>query len=218
MKIFFVRGKDRQALNRDLVFEKASRFSNVILDVGAGDGKGSLRYARANPNTLVIALDSSFDALEKSSKSALKRPERGGANNLLCVYGNIKDSSEALGNIADLTRIYLPWGDLLEGIALVSKEILEPIAQCTKLGGRIEFVINAEIWNTNLPKNLSHLGAISPQFFTSQKEKFLDCGIDIQKAHTLSVDEIKALDTTWTARLMSSRTIADFVMAKAVRK
>lgn len=218
MKIFLVQGKDRKAIDHDFVLNKATKFSSVILDVGAGDGKGSLRYARKNPDSLVIGLDSSFDALEKSSKYASKKAERGGTNNLLCLYGNIKHSNEELKNIADTTRIYLPWGDLLEGIALVSNKILEPIAQCTKPGGQIEFVINAEIWNTNLPKEFSHLGTISPQFFTSQKEKFLNCGIEIREAKTLTIEEIEALDTTWSAKLMSSRTTADFVMAKGVRK
>lgn len=192
-------------------------YQSVVLDIGAGDGKGSFRYAKKNPDSLVVAIDSSFDALEEVSVSAARKPQKGGAENLVCLYGNIKASSFDIEEIADVVRVYLPWGDLLEGIAELNSETLLSISRCAKKNAEIEIVINAEIWKNNLPKSLSHLGEITPNFFLSQKGNFQKSKIKILDSWLLTKTEIEDLDTTWSKKLMSSRDIADFVMAKGVR-
>ncbi len=210
-------GKDREILSRDLLNQKVQAFDSVLIDIGAGDGKGSLRYARKHPRTLVIAIDSSFDALEKTSLATKKKPSRGGVENLLCLYGNIKKSVQDLSGLAGLTRVILPWGDLLEGIACMDEETLKAIADCTKLGSHIEIVVNGEIWKSNLPKHLEHLGEVTPDFFISNQDVFKNSGITILESYEMLKDEIIKLDTTWTSKLMSSRIVASFIMAKAVR-
>ena len=217
MTAHIVRGKDRELVTRDFFVNQTKNFTNTVLDVGAGDGKGSLRHARSHPETLVIALDSSFEALTETSKSGLKKPAKGGAHNLICVYGNIKDACDDLNDCADLVRVYLPWGDLLTGIAEISEDIVKAISVCAKKESTIEFVINAEIWRSNLPKHLENIGEITPEFFISNSGSFKSFGIDIVEAHKMSLEEISNLDTTWSHKLMSSRESADFIMAKGVR-
>jgi 16S rRNA (adenine(1408)-N(1))-methyltransferase len=215
LTIHKVTGKDRESISSADVLSFVKSYSSCTLDIGAGDGKGSLRFARSHPDIAVLALDSSFDALEHTSKSARKKPARGGAQNLLCLYGNIKDSSELAG-IAQHIRVYLPWGDLLEGIAEMSTDIVGAIALCGSKGTRVDLVINAEIWKENLPHRLSHLGEITPEFFSDNKDEFEKQGIHIEEAHWMSDDDISALDTTWSAKLMSSRDTARFVTATGV--
>lgn len=217
MKTQKVLGKDHETLSRDFLIQLQSNFNSVLLDIGAGDGKGSLRFARKYPEVLVIAIDSSFDALEKTSTTSRKKPSRGGVNNMLCLYGNIKNSADDLIEIADVVRILLPWGDLLEGIATLDEEMLCAISKCVKPGAKIEIVINAEIWKTNLPKSLEYLGEITPDFFTSNSEIFKKAEIEILESYEIPLKEIEELDTTWTNKLMSSRKSASFIMAKGVR-
>lgn len=134
----------------------------------------------------------------------------------MCVYSNIREGVEVLSGTADTIRVYLPWGDLLEGIADVSTAIVGAIARCGKENATVAFVINAEIWKNNLPKRLETLGEITPEFFTDRSVEFLGHGIEILGAHLMDKSEIEALDTTWSAKLMSSRDMADFVMATGV--
>lgn len=214
---YIVKGKDREELTLDLFHTIASDFSECILDIGAGDGKGSLRFARNNPSTLVVALDASFDALEETSVFSTKKQARGGTPNLVCIYGNIRDAYKEIGATADRVRVILPWGDLLEGIAEVSDEIMTSIVSCGKEDCEYEFIINAEIWNSNLPKHLAHLGEITPEFFTNNISRFNEIGLEITEFHFMEIEEINNLDTTWSRKLMSSRETAKFVKAKAVR-
>ncbi len=216
MTTYIVQGKERFVANHAEVQDVVSHYDNCVLDIGAGDGKGSLRYARAHPDTYVIALDSSFDALTKTSKAATKKTSRGGIENFMCLYGNIRDSHEELKYMATHVRVILPWGDLLEGIAEVNEDIVGALGYCGGSDTKITFVINAEIWKNNLPARLSHLGEITPDFFLSRRNDFARYGIEITEAHIMSKEEITALDTTWAAKLMSSRTMAEFVMATGV--
>ncbi len=216
MTTYLVAGKKQTRIDHSDVLTRASSYSDILLDIGAGDGKGSLRYARAHPETLVIAIDSSFDALTSTSKKSEKKPSRGGVENLMCLYGNIRESHKVLRGVADHVRVILPWGDLLAGIAQVDPHLLVPLADCGKTGAEFACVINAEIWNKNLPANFAHLGQITPEFFISRHSDFIKCGIDIKESHLMSIFEIEDLDTTWAIKLMLSRDYADFVMATGV--
>lgn len=218
MSVFQVWGKEKKPIERSAINADLSLYTNCLLDIGAGDAKGSLRYAKSHPDTFVITLDSSFDAQNKTSRTASKKPEKGGSKNLLCLYGNVKESSKFLENIADEVRVILPWGDLLEGIAEISEEVVNTLSIMTKDQGMITYVINAEIWKENLPKSLSHLGDVTPNFFLNNSEKFQKYNQQIKDSRYLELNEIADLDTTWSAKLMSSRNNADFVMATAVVK
>lgn len=189
-----------------------------MLDIGAGDAKGSLRFARENPDTAVIAVDSSYDALEKSSKIASKKPARGGATNLLCLYADAKDLSEIFSNQINEVRIYLPWGSLLESIADIDPSLFETINDICVDDASFNIVINAEIWRNNLPQKFEHIREITPDFFENRRQELKELGFELVDSRLLDIEEIKKLDTTWTAKLMSSREIADFVMAKGVVK
>ena len=212
-----VAGKTRENITREFLVDKTQKFNEVILDIGAGDGKGSLRKARSSPDSSVIALDSSFNALEESSKVALRKPSKGGVSNLICIYANIKNCSDLLEGIADLVRVYLPWGDLLEGIATCNPEIMKSITNSAKHGCEIQIVVNAQIWKENLPHNLTHLSEVTPHFFNQNKEILNTFGFQLTHAYEMTKEEIELLDTTWTHKLLSSRDTASFIMAKGAR-
>ena len=193
-----------------------AKYDTHVMDVGAGDAKGSLRYARANPNAAVLALDLSWDAFDKSSKNAAKKFERGGAENIMFLCANAFEVSNFIDNQIDLMRIYLPWGNLLEGLAENNEKLLTSLASTLHNDAIFEIVINSEIWKENLPKHLAHLGEITPDFFVTNNSVLENFGYALKETRFLTSDEIKELDTTWSAKLMSSRSQANFVMAKAV--
>ncbi len=193
-----------------------SDYDYRVLDIGAGDGKGSLRYARANQDKGVISLDLAWDALDKTSSNAAKKFDRGGSKNILFLCANAFEISDHIIEQIDLMRIYLPWGDLLEGLAENNEKLLTSLTSTLREGAEYEIVINSEIWKENLPKHLEHLGEITPEFFITNNSVLENFGYSLKETRYLNVDEIKELDTTWSAKLMSSRTNANFVMAKAV--
>jgi 16S rRNA (adenine(1408)-N(1))-methyltransferase len=209
-------GKKSQPISHYAIASRRAPYEHCIIEIGAGDGKGSLRLARSQSQSFVIALDSNPDALRKTSSTAAKKTEKGGVRNLLCLYGNIRDCWKDLQAIANEITIILPWGDLLEGIAERDDVLLNAISGIAQVNCRLVCVINGEIWKENLPSRLGHLGEIAPEFFTSYKSQFEASQISFYESHLMSDEEISNLQTTWTAKLMSSREHADFIMATGV--
>ena len=217
-KAYLVRKGQKKETSLIEIEEFLSKYQIHVLDIGAGDAKGSLRYARSHRDVGIIALDLSWDAFDKSSKSAARKYERGGAENIAFLCANAFGISRYINNNIDLMRIYLPWGNLLEGLAENNEKLITSLAATLKDGAEYEIVINSEIWRENLPKHLAHLGEITPDFFVTNNSVLENFGFALKETRYLTNDELKELDTTWSARLMSSRTRANFVMAKAVYK
>lgn len=215
-KVFEVSRGVKSETNRDSIETFLHPYKNRIMDVGAGDAKGSLRYAREHKDSAVIALDLSWDALNDSSKTAAKKHSRGGTENIVFLCASAFDISSILIEQIDLMRIYLPWGDLLEGIAENNERLLTSLASTLRKGAELEIVINSEIWRENLPNHLAHVGEITPDFFEQNNSVLENFGFTLKETRYLTMDEIAELDTTWSAKLMSSRITAHFVMAKAV--
>ena len=198
-KAYLVRKGQKKETSLIEIEEFLSKYQIHVLDIGAGDAKGSLRYARSHRDVGIIALDLSWDAFDKSSKSAARKYERGGAENIAFLCAN------AFG----ISRYIL---------AENNEKLITSLAATLKDGAEYEIVINSEIWRENLPKHLAHLGEITPDFFVTNNSVLENFGFALKETRYLTNDEIKELDTTWSARLMSSRTRANFVMAKAVYK
>src|ERR671931_2499377 len=76
-----VRGKRTYELSRSELEELISSFEDVLVDVGTGDGRFVLAHARAKPRTSAIGLDPVASAMESSSRSAGRKPGRGGIPN-----------------------------------------------------------------------------------------------------------------------------------------
>src|ERR671931_2020 len=201
-----VRGKRTYELGRSELEGLMSPFEDVLVDVGTGDGRFVLAHARANPRTFAIGFDPVASAMESSSLSAARKPERGGVPNALFVVATAEDPPPELAGVADVVSVLLPWGRLLRGVLLGQSEVLRPFARIARPGARVRIVLNNEIFEDPVPLDAAELPEATVDYALAELEpRYAQSGIRLEEARLLDEDEVKQLRTTWARRLAHGR-------------
>jgi 16S rRNA (adenine(1408)-N(1))-methyltransferase len=201
-----VRGKRRHELGRSELEGSIAPFENVLVDVGTGDGRFVLAHARANPSTFAIGLDPVAAAMEPSSLTAARKPERGGLPNALFVAATAEDPPPELEGLADEVTVLLPWGRLLRGVLLGQADVLESLARIARPGARLRIVLNNEIFEDPVPLDAAELPEATVEYArTELGPLYARAGIRLEGARLLDEDEVKSLRTTWSRRLAHGR-------------
>jgi ubiquinone/menaquinone biosynthesis C-methylase UbiE len=73
----------------------------VIVDIGTGDGRFVYQCARENPNKFYIGIEPNVRPLEKISEKIHRKPDKGGAPNVLFVQAAVEALPSELNAIAD---------------------------------------------------------------------------------------------------------------------
>ena len=201
-----VRGKRTYELSRSELEELISSFEDVLVDVGTGDGRFVLAHARANPRTFAIGLDPVASAMESSSLSAGRKPERGGVPNALFVVATAEDPPAELTGVADVVSVLLPWGRLLRGVLLGQADVLGSLARIARPGAYVRIVLNNEIFEDPVPLDAAELPEATVDYALTELEPlYAQAGIRLEEARLLDEDEVKRLRTTWARRLAHGR-------------
>lgn len=128
--------------------------------------------------------------------------------NLLFALARAQDPPPALCGRADDIRVTLPWGDLLEGVALVDPDVLGGLAALARPGARLRIVVNGEPWSTNAPKRMRQLPQVTPEYVRSALvDRYADHGIAIKDTRRMTRNEIHDLHSTWAKKLCSGRDV-----------
>ena len=123
--------------------------------------------AKASPDTLVIGLDVVHKQLVATSRRAGRWPERGGVPNLMLALARAQEPPSELLGRADESQVSLPWGDLLEGIALADAAVLDGLAALARPGARLRIVVNGAPWQSNAPIRMRRLPQVTPEYVLS---------------------------------------------------
>ncbi|HYJ69704.1 MAG TPA: hypothetical protein VEX15_18780 [Nocardioidaceae bacterium] len=128
--------------------------------------------------------------------------------NLLFALARAQEPPPALCGRADDIRVTLPWGDLLEGVALADPDVLGGLAALARPGARLRIVVNGEPWSTNAPKRMRRLPQLKPEYVRSELvDRYADHGIAIKDARRLTASEVDELHSTWAKKLRSGRDV-----------
>ena len=201
-----VRGKRTYELSRSELEELISSFEDVLVDVGTGDGRFVLAHARANPRTFAIGLDPVASAMESSSLSAGRKPERGGVPNALFAVATAEDPPPELAGIADVVSVLLPWGRLLRGVLLGQADVLGSLARIARPGAYVRIVLNNEIFEDPVPLDAAELPEATVDYALTELEPlYARAGIRLETARLLDEEEVRRLRTTWSRRLAHGR-------------
>jgi 16S rRNA (adenine(1408)-N(1))-methyltransferase len=150
----------------------------------------------------VIGLDPVREQLADVSRRAGRRVERGGVPNLLFALATVQRPPEELAGRAGEILVTLPWGDLLEGLALAHADVLGGLATLARPGARLRLALNGAPWAANAPKRMRRLPRVTPEYVRSVlAERYAAHGILVDDARLLRDDEIDALHSTWAKRL-----------------
>jgi len=170
----------------------------IHIDLGSGDGRGPYRWALAAPNRLIIATDANPDALLETAWKAGRKPARGGVSNLICIAEPLSVVGRELGALADIVTVILPWGLLLQAVAVPLMESLREIAALCLPDARIEIVFSydperdAEVFgmDVDLAEHVAKLPTL-----------YREVGLRIEQIGKLSNEQLRGYQTTWAKRL-----------------
>jgi 16S rRNA (adenine(1408)-N(1))-methyltransferase len=121
--------------------------AEVVVDLGCGDARFLWREARARPAARFIGVDPVARTLAAVAARAARRPERGGAPNLLLVVAAVEALPAELAGIADRITVNLPWGSLLAGLVRPEAAVVAAVAGLGKAGARVALLFNQSVFD-----------------------------------------------------------------------
>lgn len=184
--------------------ELRSRYAEVLVDIGTGDGKHVLHVARQRPDCLVIGMDASADRMRKAAARAAAKETRGGLPNAVFVWSAVERFPPELTDLAEV-HVLMPWGSLLRAVVAGEPQVLSTLAAACLPGARFLVTLNLHAWRPAVPE-VGDLAEPTPGTAMDELAKrYAAAGWRLEEAAYLTEDEITRLATSWTKRLGSSR-------------
>lgn len=186
--------------------ELLSCYSEVLIDIGTGNGLYPYQYAKKHPNSLAIGIDPAADNMIDYSVKSQRKPSKGGLDNVLYCIAAIESIPDALANIGDNITVNLPWGSLLEGIVKRENIILNAIVKMAKKNCFFRAVFSytelhesKEIERRSLPElSTSYIKNTLIPYYNKE-------GIIITEIKSFSNEDLQKLNTLWAKKLMVSK-------------
>ena len=144
------------------------------VDFGTGDGTFVRRTAKLQSDVLFIGLDAIADNLREASRRA--------PDNALFGLLPLEEAPGELAALADRLTVLFPWGSLLRAVALPEPGPLSRLRGLCKSGAQVRFVF----------EHASGREAL--------ESAWREAGLDL-RGREMSVEEARALPTTWAKRL-----------------
>jgi 16S rRNA (adenine(1408)-N(1))-methyltransferase len=153
----------------------------VALDLGTGDGRAVLAAAAAQPDTLVIGVDASAEAMARSSRRA--------APNALFVAAAAE--RPPFSGIANTMTVNFPWASLLRGVLGHDETVLAGLARLAAPGASITALVSV-VRRDGVP-GLPAPGALAATYARH--------GLRLLESRPAEPAEIAASASSWAKRL-----------------
>ncbi len=188
----YLAGKRSLPLTTDALCQRIAPYSQLLLDLGTGDGR-FVRYAAAShPEMLAIGLDACRDPLRAGGRRVL--------DNTLFLVANVLEPPVELAalhrQVSHLT-IHFPWGSLLTGLLEGDTNLLSLCADVVRPSARLEVWLNA--------------GALAEAGFELEagarrvRQTLRSAGFEVETPEPCDARALRACPTTWAHRLAFGR-------------
>ena len=206
MGITVLCGKTAKEIQKSDLDSLTTKYANICIDIGTGDGKNIYRKARQDKETFYIGLDPVKDNMEDIAVKMAKKPEKGGLDNALLVISTAENLPSELYGIADRVTVLFPWGVLLEGIVKPEEEFINAVKKAAKPGAEFEFITT---YSANCEENMMEIRGmpeLSIDYFNGEyKDKLNKCGLTVNNTELLDNEFVKGFDSKWARRLAFGR-------------
>jgi 16S rRNA (adenine(1408)-N(1))-methyltransferase len=118
-------------------------------------------------------------------------------SNLLCVAEPLDVLAPAMGAIAERLSVILPWGNLLETVAIPRQESLRNLATLCLPHATVEIVLSYDERNAERLDD-QHVVEILPRLYRH-------AGLRVRRVEKLGNDDLEKYETTWARRLAFGR-------------
>jgi 16S rRNA (adenine(1408)-N(1))-methyltransferase len=169
--------------------KRAAGYQEVLLDIGAGDGRFVRQMAAECPARFVIGVDACRENLRAISRAA--------PANALYLIADARALPCALDQRATHVTINFPWGSLLSGLLAGEAALLERLAAVARPGALLELRLNADA--------LAKAGWDMADGGEHVRRALHLAGFQVRSAIALGPHELRACPTTWARRLACGR-------------
>lgn len=206
MTVPVLRGRSVDAMDAAGLAARVAAAERVVVDVGTGDARSAWRLARAQPGWLVIGLDPARDRMAPTAVRSARRPERGGAPNLVLVPAAVEAAPEALTAVADEVLVLMPWGHLLHGLVRGAPDVCRGLRRLAVDGASLDVTIGTSIWRDPVPAAVQGL----PELTVARADEVLapllrTSGWALDEARVVEVAELATSASSWARRLDATR-------------
>jgi SAM-dependent methyltransferase len=174
----------------------------VLVDVGCGDGRHTVRWAERRPDALVVGLDAETTRLDRALAAARKRKLR-----VVFVTAAAERPPEPLvGRCAEIA-VVMPWGSLLDGILGADPDVLRAVLGLGAPGATLDAVVNVRPWDApaSVDRKLAATPEPTPDHLAGLAEAYAELGWVLEPAGPLADAEARALGSTWASRVVAAR-------------
>jgi 16S rRNA (adenine(1408)-N(1))-methyltransferase len=174
----------------------------VLVDVGCGDGRHTVRWAERRPDALVIGLDAETTRLDRALTTA-RRKKLG----VLFVTAAAEQPPELLRGRAAEIAVVMPWGSLLDGILGADPAVLRSVLALGAPGSTLDAVVNVRPWDApaSLDRKLAATPEPTPENLETLVRAYGELGWALEPVGRLTDTEARALGSTWASRVVSAR-------------
>jgi hypothetical protein len=188
----YLAGKRSLPLTTDDLWQRIAPYSQLLLDLGTGDGRFVRHTAVSHPAMLAIGLDACRDPLRAGGRRV--------PDNTLFLVANVLEPPVELvalrRQLSHLT-IHFPWGSLLTGLLAGDTNLLSLCADVARPGARLEVWLNA--------------GALAEAGFELEagarrvRRTLRSIGFEVETPEPCDARALRACPTTWAHRLAFGR-------------
>lgn len=190
----------------------------IIVDIGTGDGLFVYQTARRNPNKFYIGIDANPTTLRKISERIHRRPEKGGAPNVLFIQSTVEELPTELDGVANEVHIHFPWGSLLAAVMTGRQDVLANVRRICTVGALLEIVLGLDPVRDAAELERLEIAPIDIPFIDRVLGPlYLSSGFSIVERGILPGVEWAKFHTTWAKRLKSRKErLLTYIIATAV--
>jgi 16S rRNA (adenine(1408)-N(1))-methyltransferase len=187
--MYTVQGKVTVPMEATTFAAHVARYSNILVDLGTGDGRYARHTAQARPDWLVVGVDACREQLHPNSRRALP--------NLLFVVANAYTLPPDLSGLATRLTINFPWGSLLAGLVAGDPSLLSSVRALVRPGATVDVALNGGA--------LAEVGATLEEGGPLVCAALEQAGFVVKSPVVMDAAALRAWPTTWAHRLAFGR-------------
>jgi 16S rRNA (adenine(1408)-N(1))-methyltransferase len=163
------------------------------------------RSAVRQPEKFFIGIDANVRPLARISEKIYRRPEKGGAPNVLFLQAAIEELPDELDGIASEMHIQFPWGSLLRGVALEEQQVLKGLRRLCRDNALLEVIIGVDAERDQSELRRLGLPELSGEYLENKLAPAYEAdGFRVNDFGILSASQWPEIESTWAKKLRQS--------------
>jgi 16S rRNA (adenine(1408)-N(1))-methyltransferase len=201
-----VLGRKTEEIGAAALRARIAPHQGVLVDLGTGSGRFAYEVARRRPDLFCMGVDAVSENLRAYSTKALRKPARGGVDNVMFIRAAIETLPDELDGVATHVTVNLPWGSLLRGIVHAESGVVGSLERVSAPGAAVELLLTYDLRYE--PEMMDELGLPEltleylKQSLTPAYERH---GIAVCHIDFLGNDAVRRLPLDWARRLTHAR-------------